>query len=386
MADPTAAVQWWWGVPVPASLPQGMHGRHALVADMTHASRVTHDVQVPALPANEEEEIAEFIEASQAKEPFSVPGHPDIDIRFVNLVYNYPVAGPADTAITPDISNDVEDEDFAAESDQSRHGRRHGVQITLPILSMRQMQRSWLALGYRKTKTKGSNAIGIKYTAPWKGAHFVNSSGRVQCEGIHNRRVDRALLVHRTCMYVRGLDAATGGRYQLGRPMCQNMVAKCYMPMPRQLCIGLLHARNLDICSFTHKFMNIVVHNPAHIKPKGPSLLVYAHGKVLCVGARSTRIMLATFASMMPRLKAAYRTPENISLEANYMDQAIIAPYRLPPEIAKAKAKSHVRRRKDDHDPDSGSDSDEPATAATPDSLMCGAGRAVKLRVMGYVL
>jgi hypothetical protein len=286
-------------------------------------------------------------------------------ISCVNLVYSYSPLSAANAGGAEEVPDEIDVVPDAPESTASDNGP--------PILSLRQMQRSWLALGYRKTKTKGSNAIGIKYAAPWKGAHFANASGRVQCEGINSRPMDRVLLKYRTCRYIRELDTATGRHYRLARPMCQNMVAKCYMPAPRQLCIGLVHASHKDISSFTAKFNNVVVRNPANIKPKGPSLLVYAHGKVLCVGARSVDAMLRTFASLTPLLKRSYRTDANLALEQQYMDAAIVSQYRLPPRVA-----AKIRKAQDE---DERAEEEEQEAAAASSS-----GRDCKIRVMGYVL
>lgn len=142
-----ATARQWWGVAPPAlmaepPLPLPPPWTGLLCADATADARTLRDIQVDALPPpSPAQDTYAAALATPGYESFTVPGHDDMQIRCVNLVYSY----SAETAV---------------------HARL--------LLSLRQMQRSWLALGYRRTRTKGSNAIGIKYASPWMGAHFVN--------------------------------------------------------------------------------------------------------------------------------------------------------------------------------------------------------------------
>lgn len=275
-------------------------------------------------------------------EVLTVPGHEDMRISFVNLVYmTYPV--PNLTTAAANEPMDAEEGQLPVHIDDDNEEDEEGagsspiildeedieaIEARAPLLSLRQMQRSWLALGYRKNQ--GNNAIGLKFVRPWNGAHFVYVSGRIQRAGISNRAVDRSLLRHCTASYVRALGGALKTGFRMGPTRCQNAVTKCYMPPPQQLCIGVLHAQNKDTTVITRRFMNVVVRNPARLPDKGPSLLVYPHGKVLCVGALNVAPMMQAFTVMAPRLKACYRTPANMDLERQYVEQKLIPHYRAP--------------------------------------------------------
>lgn len=206
---------------------------------------------------------------------------------------------------SPEDEEEEEEEDD--EEDQARAGT--DTPRRTPFFSLRVMQRRFLGMGYHKNEV--GTAIGLRFTKPWSCSQLVFPNGRVLGTGSDNALVDRLLLKHATCAYMRRLGVA---RILLKKRTSQNLVAKCRLPTKTGLCLGRLCRQLSDRAAPTQRFIGVVVHwAPA-------TLLLFQYGNMLIIGTNSLRQLTESVAAVAPSVMANFRTPEN---EAD--EQALLA-------------------------------------------------------------
>jgi hypothetical protein len=187
------------------------------------------------------------------------------------------------------------------------------------ILSLRQVQRRWVPLGYKKNKV--GTALSIRYAPPLTSTHIAFTTDRLLCMGANNRRNDRAGVVYATLPYLfRPMSdlSLKPRRYGALRRVSQNIVARQSMPRGRKMCLILFHSRLSAEASKKppRRFKNIIVEH----HPMRTTFLFYRDNKI-CVGASSFENMARAYAYFRPLVNDCLNTPENEAAELNLIRQ-----------------------------------------------------------------
>lgn len=193
-----------------------------------------------------------------------------------------------------------------------------------PLVSLRYLQRRWLALGYNKNKV--GTALSVRYARPWCSTQMGFATMRFFCTGTTNSRHNRALIKYATLPYMtRPLSdprfRLTARRFGAVKRVSQNIVASQRVPRGRTICLGLLNARLNTSEAAPKLFKSIVIVD----KGRRATLLFYSRN-IICVGTSSIADLAATYRQYSPKVAACYDTPENVAAErALILDGALSA-------------------------------------------------------------